>query len=415
MLYFYIFGIFFIVLVIMIAICRANIAKPGKRSLSSIPCVGLISVKAMQASSPNESIHYRKVGHGKKLLVLLPGNNTSGQVYDGVLNQFRSEIKLNTTYTVITFDYRGSGKSSYNSPITALSDFAGDIDRALSEFTDIKNYQVSVVGYSIGFPVGIELIKINPRRYLSLIGVSPVGTRGIRAEFNAGNTGVDPQGKEWQEGDWLPTDNPHSGVGAAAFHQRDWQGSNRSFLAIKRVWDSVVFNDALKFDPVHNLAGVVELYDNPAYTNALSDCQNIQNMPEALFYVHNYNASGVAIGARKNSDGELVEIETTNNIEVFSGKRILLVKAKTDLDNWRGDLVVDDESFATTFDDFSRIGARVDSVHIAADQGYDHGLVITRPAEIAALIDTFIGHELSAASANKNLAASTVFRSNAVQ
>lgn len=403
---------FIAVVAVMILVCRVNCLKPKKRFLSSVSCTGLISVNGVHKGSPRESIHFKKVGHGKILLILLPGNNCSGQVFDGILNQFRSDVKRNRNYTVITFDYRGSGKSSYNQPITDLSDFSYDIDAALSEFSDLKDYEISVVAYSIGFPIGIELIKMNPERYVSLLGFSPVGTRGVRAEFNETNVGVDSCGKEWKAGDWLPTENDHNGIDAAAFHQREWQGSNRTFIAIKGIWDSIVFNDELKFDPAHNLAGHSPLYDNPAYVNALSDCQDIQYMPESLFYAHTYNASGIKLEARKNSDGEVVEIETGNTIDVFFGKRILLVKAKTDIENWRGDLVVDDESFSESYDDFLRVGAHVDSIHIDAGQGYDHGLIITRPAEMSTIIDQFINCGLNATVAEVSLSANSDYRSS---
>lgn len=413
MLYLYIVSLFLVALVGIILVFRVNMDKQNKRCLNSIASVGLISVAGVHKNSPSESIHFRKVGHGKKLLVLLAGNNCSGQVYDGVLNQFRSDHKLNSGYTLIAFDYRGSGESSYNRPITALSDFAHDIDAALNQFSDLNDYDVSVVAYSMGFPIGIELIKMNPQRYLALLGFSPVGARGVRSEFNATNVGVDENEKEWQEGDWLPTKDERAGINAAAFHQRDWQGRNRSFMSIKTAWDAIVFNDALKFDPVNNTAGNADLYDVPAYTNALIDCQGIQYMPESLFYAHCYNASGFTLESHKNSDGEIVEIETENSIDCFVGKRILLVKSKTDFENWRGDLVVDDESFADTYDDFVRVGAHVESVHIAENQGYDHGLIISRPAEISTVIDQFISRGLNAEVAEVSLSASCDFRSSA--
>lgn len=396
----------------MLLFFRVNITKQNKLFLKSITSVGLISVKGVHNNSPSESIHFRKVGHGKNLLVLLAGNNCSGQVYDGVLNQFRSDHKRNSRYTLIAFDYRGSGKSSYNRPITALSDFAHDIDSALNQFTDLSDYDISVVAYSMGFPIGIELIKTNPQRYLALLGFSPVGTRGVRSEFNATNIGVDENDKEWREGDWLPTKDEHAGINAAAFHQRDWQGKNRSFVAIKTAWDTIVFNDVLKFDPVHTTAGNTDLYDVPAYTNALIDCQGIQYMPESLFYAHCYNASGFTLESHKNSDGEIVKIETENSIDCFVGKRILLVKSKTDFESWRGDLVVDDESFTDAYDDFVRVGAHVESVHIAADQGYDHGLIISRPAEVSTVIDLFFNGGLNAEVAEVSLSASSDYRSS---
>jgi hypothetical protein len=58
------------------------------------------------AGDPKESIYVRKVGHGPKTIVLIPGNNNSGVAFDGMLGFFRSVDALNDAYTVYTFDYR---------------------------------------------------------------------------------------------------------------------------------------------------------------------------------------------------------------------------------------------------------------------------------------------------------------------
>ncbi|MGZ3236857.1 MAG: hypothetical protein ACXU8A_05710, partial [Burkholderiaceae bacterium] len=43
-----------------------------------------IVINGVLPTDPKESIYVRKVGHGPKTIVLVPGNNTSGQTFEGM-------------------------------------------------------------------------------------------------------------------------------------------------------------------------------------------------------------------------------------------------------------------------------------------------------------------------------------------
>ncbi len=387
-----------------------NLNDKETTSLESSGAEGYMVVSGVNKGDPSETIFYRKVGRGKKLLVLLSGNNTSSTVFEGVMNQFRASCFLNNHYTVIATDYRGSGKSSYNTPIGSLRDFAVDIDKVLLSFFDVDDYEISLVAYSMGFPVAMEMLNISPKRYETIVGFAPVSTRGIRAEFNNVNEGVDNKGQTWNSGDWVPIDDTAKGIEITAFHQRAWQGVQRSFLSVKNTWDAIVFNDSLKFDlnksrPTHH--GMI---DAACYTNTLSDCLGVQYMPESLFYAHTFNGSGVELPLNRNSDGTDVSIQTDNKMGVFLHKNVLLVKAHMDMKEWRGDLVIDDRSFWHSHDDLNLAGANVTSILIEANYGFDHGMVIVHPEKITALLMTFFSGSLVEQKASAILGAPITYK-----
>ncbi len=389
---------------------RLIVNEKSMTSLARSGAENYVLVSGSKVGDPGEHIFYRKVGRGKKLLVFLSGNNTSSTVFDGVLNQFRASVFLNDCYTVIAADYRGSGKSSYNTPISALRDFAMDMDKTLLSFNDIHDYEISLVAYSMGFPVAMEMVDMAPERYQSVVGFAPVGTRGIRAEFNSENEGIDNKGRCWEAGDWVPINDATKGIEITAFHQRAWQGVQRSFLSVKNTWDAIVFNDSLQFDLHKNRPTYPGMIDAACYTNTLSDCLDIQYMPESLFYAHTFNGSGVELSLNRNSDGTDVSIQTDNKIDAFSHKNVLLVKAHMNIVEWRGDLVIDDASFWHSHDDLNSAGANVTSILIDANHGFDHGMVIVHPEKITALLMTYFSGALVEQKASSILGAPIVYK-----
>ena len=47
---------------------------------------GPVIIDGIRSGDPQESIYVRKVGHGPQTIVLVPGNNTSGAIFDGILD-----------------------------------------------------------------------------------------------------------------------------------------------------------------------------------------------------------------------------------------------------------------------------------------------------------------------------------------
>ena len=209
---------------------------------------GPVVVPGVLPSDPPESIYVRKVGHGAQTIVLIPGNNTSGAVFEGMLDVFRADMELNDAYTVYTFDYRGSGYSSYNTKIKSLKDFASDFNNVMNEISGFPTSGVTLVGYSLGFGVAQEMVISNPGRYTNVVSLTGIGTRGIRVSFNAGQAGADSTGHVWANGDWVEISNDSNGEIATEFQQRSWQGVNRTLPNIEATWNAVVYNDILKYN-----------------------------------------------------------------------------------------------------------------------------------------------------------------------
>lgn len=375
---------------------------------------GAIVIDGVQASDPKESIYVRKVGHGPKTLVLVPGNNTSGSTFEGMLAVFSSIDAFNDAYTVYTFDYRGSGKSSYNKKITSLKDFALDFEKVMNRIAGFPTSGVTLVGYSLGFGVGLEMLIANPNRYDSLVSLAGIGTRGIRVSFNAQQAGTDPAGQVWAEGDWLTVSDDVKGTVGAEFQQRSWQGDQRTFANVKNIWDLLVYNDVLKYDlsKAFTPAAVTDatFQSSPNYTTSLLDGLKIQYMPESLYYAHKFNVSKAdVIKPAANANGAQVVIKADGRLgSLLTGKKAMLVKASTDFANWRGDQVVYDNYTATSKYDLKQAGATATAVMITGGQGFDHGFPVAKPLETVKLIDTFLKGNLSAATAASALGNATV-------
>ncbi len=378
---------------------------------------GAIIIDGVLPTDPKESIYVRKVGHGPKTIVLVPGNNTSGAAFDGMLGFFRSVDALNDAYTVYTFDYRGSGRSSYNKKITSLKDFALDFEKVMNKITNFPTSDVTLVGYSMGFGAALEMLIANPGRYNNIVSLAGIGTRGIRVSFNAGQAGTDSTGQVWANGDWVKVTNDAAGTVGAEFQQRSWQGEQRTYANVQATWDVVVYNDILKYDisKAFTAAAVTDptFRSTSNYVNSLLDGFGIQYMPESLYYSHKFNVSPVnVVKPTPNADGTVVTINGDGRLaKLLVKKNALLVKASTDFGAWRGDQVIYDNYTATSKFDLKQAGATVTAVMINPNQGYDHGFPVAKPLEAARLIDAFIKGTLSPASASAALgnAAVTVY------
>ncbi len=375
---------------------------------------GSVIIDGLLPSDPKESIYVRKVGNGPHTIVLVPGNNTSGATFEGMLGVFRSVDALNDAYTVYTFDYRGSGKSSYNRKITSLRDFALDFEKVMNQIKDFPTSGVTLVGYSLGFGVGLEMAIANPNRYAKLVSLAGIGTRGVRVSFNAGQAGTDAAGQTWVNGDWVTVSNDTNGTIATEFQQRSWQGDQRTFTNVKNIWDLLVYNDVLKYDITQAFtAGAITdptFLSSPNYTNSLIDGFNIQYMPESLYYAHKFNVSNATVTKpAPNANGAPVVIAADGRLAtLLGGKQALLVKAGTDFGAWRGDQVIYDNYTATSKYDLKQAGATVTAVMIDPNQGFDHGFPVAKPLETVRMIDTFIKGNLSAASAATALSSATL-------
>lgn len=127
-------------------------------------------IKLNSIELPNgETIGYRKVGEGEKVLILVHGNMSSSQHWDTVMESMPEDF---TTYAI---DMRGFGISSYNTPVNSLRDFAEDL-KLFADALRLKKF--SLAGWSTGGGVIMYFAIDYPEYVDKLILVESVGIKG---------------------------------------------------------------------------------------------------------------------------------------------------------------------------------------------------------------------------------------------
>ncbi len=130
--------------------------------------VNILELKKVTLSN-GEIIAYREEGVGEKNLVLIHGNMSSSKHWDILINEIRDNYKITAV------DMRGFGESSYNTPINSLNDFAKDIEEFLN-IIGINYY--SVIGWSTGGGVALELAANCPEKVENVVLLESVGVKG---------------------------------------------------------------------------------------------------------------------------------------------------------------------------------------------------------------------------------------------
>ncbi|ERJ11818.1 intracellular short-chain-length polyhydroxyalkanoate depolymerase [Haloplasma contractile] len=122
-----------------------------------------------QSLENGETLAYRKTGTKEETLLLIHGNMSSSIHYDIVMEELEDD------YTIYAVDLRGFGESSYNKPVNSLHDFAKDIELFIKEL-NIDHF--SVIGWSTGGGVALELAADLPQQVMKIILVESVGIKG---------------------------------------------------------------------------------------------------------------------------------------------------------------------------------------------------------------------------------------------
>lgn len=119
---------------------------------------------------PNgETMGYRKVGEGNKVLVLAHGNMSTSKHWDTVMENMPSE------YTTYAIDMRGFGISTYNTRANSLRDFSEDL-KLFVEAMGLKKFYLA--GWSTGGGVAMYFTIDYPEYVEKLILVESVGIKG---------------------------------------------------------------------------------------------------------------------------------------------------------------------------------------------------------------------------------------------
>ncbi len=119
--------------------------------------------------SNGETMGYRKVGDGDKIVLLVHGNMSTSKHWDRVMESMPEE------YTSYAVDLRGFGISSYNTPTDSLRDFSED----LKLFVDAMELdKFNLIGWSTGGGIAMYFAIDYPEYVEKLILVESVGIMG---------------------------------------------------------------------------------------------------------------------------------------------------------------------------------------------------------------------------------------------
>lgn len=120
---------------------------------------------------PNgETIAYREAGEGSHVLVLIHGNYSSSIHMDVIMDNMPEGYKMYAP------DLRGYGDTTYNTPVSSLKDFAGDI-KLFADELGLKKFDI--FGWSLGGGVVLQFAADYPE-YVNKAAVSgSVGLKGF--------------------------------------------------------------------------------------------------------------------------------------------------------------------------------------------------------------------------------------------
>ncbi|WP_055665593.1 alpha/beta fold hydrolase [Desnuesiella massiliensis] len=119
--------------------------------------------------SNGETIGYREIGNGNKILVLVHGNMTSSKHFEILMEELKED------YKIYAMDLRGFGLSSYNARINSLKDFSED----LKEWVDILGLKrFSLAGWSTGGGVIMQFAADHQEYVEKLVLIESVGIKG---------------------------------------------------------------------------------------------------------------------------------------------------------------------------------------------------------------------------------------------
>lgn len=174
--------------------------------------------------SNGETMGYRKIGEGNKILILVHGNMSTSKHWDTVMERMPSE------YTTYAIDMRGFGGSTYNTPVNSLKDFSEDLKLFVDEIGLDKFY---LAGWSTGGGVVMHFSIDYPEQVEKLILVESVGIKGYPM-FKKDDNGQPILGEFLNTKEEIEQDPVQVIPILNAYKDR-----NKDFLRI--VWDSAIY------------------------------------------------------------------------------------------------------------------------------------------------------------------------------
>jgi pimeloyl-ACP methyl ester carboxylesterase len=219
----------------------------------------LINLKSVNLDN-GETIGYRETGEGSQNILLIHGNLTSSKHWDLLMENLPNDYKI---YAV---DLRGFGTSSYYQPIESLKDFAEDI-KQLIEILNLDH--LTVVGWSTGGGVGMELAVNYPQLVKKLVLLASVGIKGYPLpKLNL--QGIPINGKFLVTREELLND--YARVLPIAKAQKN---RNKAFL--KNLWDYLIYQQKKP--------------DSQRYEEYLEDMLTQRNYVDVIYALSRFNIS----------------------------------------------------------------------------------------------------------------------------
>lgn len=134
----------------------------------------LFEVKKVKLKN-NEIMAYRESGSGDNIYIFVHGNTSSSYYFEEVMKDFQSDLK--DEIHIYAIDLIGFGESSYNAKRSRQKDWARDISLFMEE---LKIKKASILGWSAGGSVSMEVCANYPEKIDKLILLAAVGIKGFR-------------------------------------------------------------------------------------------------------------------------------------------------------------------------------------------------------------------------------------------
>lgn len=214
-----------------------------------------------------ETIACRERVTGGKKLVLIHGNMVSSRHFDILVDALPEDLHI------LAPDMRGFGESSYNKEINSLAELADDIKEVL----DKKNYSsYSILGWSTGGGVAMEIAADRPQEVEKLILLESVSTRGYPM-YEKDKNGQPIPGKLLKTKEEIAADP----VKTQPIKNAQEQG-NKEF--IRQVWNKLIYNNnkpsAEKYeeylDDILTQRNLVDIYYSLAHFNISSEHNGLE-------------------------------------------------------------------------------------------------------------------------------------------
>lgn len=134
----------------------------------------LFEVKKVKLNN-GETMAYRESGSGDNIYIFIHGNTSSSYYFEEVMKDFNMDLK--DKIHIYAIDLIGFGESSYNKKKKRQKDWARDVYLFMEELTIKK---CSILGWSAGGTVAMEVCANYPDKVNNLILLSAVGIKGFR-------------------------------------------------------------------------------------------------------------------------------------------------------------------------------------------------------------------------------------------